>query len=148
MDDNIRGIECSLYNGRIKDLLKFLSCEPFEFYVQRIMQINDKSMKLPQSLFNFKISSQDLENIAKNSIWELVLHIYPLGANNQVINTYDDFIQSPCICCLIFYDCGLLDVYLKDIHFREKLYDILLSLEASDINLITDTSNSRTYLHL
>lgn len=153
---NIKGIECSLYNGRIEELLHFLSNKPFDFYIQRCMKI-DATQILPKLSNNFCISSHDLRRLSRESIWELVMYVYPIDSSDQTIEidssrktieTYDDFIQSPCICCLIFYDCGLLDLYVKESNLREQLYDLLLSLEATDMELITDVSDSRTYMHL
>lgn len=148
MTENIRGIECSLYNGRVEDLLLFLSNKPFDFYVRWCMKIDDKHVILPKSSCNFRILPHDLKKLAKESIWELVLHIYPVGSNRKIIETYDDFMNSSCICCLIFYDCGLLDIYTKESSLRDQLYDLLLSLQAKDIELITDVSDGRTCLSL
>lgn len=146
MIEGIRGIECSLYNGRVEDLLLFISNIPFDFYVRWCMKIDDKDMILPKSLNNFKISSHDLRTLAKASIWELVLHIYPVGSNVREIETYDDFVNSSCTCCLLFYDCGLLDIYVKEAQFRKQLSNLLVSLGAKDIVSITDASDTRTRL--
>jgi hypothetical protein len=146
--DTIRGIECSLYNDQIGDLLRFLSNKTYEFYVSKCMKIESNNMLIPKATFNFPISSLGLKNLAQNSIWELVLHIYPLGLSNQVVETYDDFIRSSCICCLIFYDCGLLDIYVKDTTLRNQLYEQLLSLNADEIKLITASTDKRTSLGL
>lgn len=148
MTENIRGIECSLYNGRIEDLLLFLSNEPFDFYIRWCMRINDKHALLPETLCNFRILPQDLKQLAKESIWELVLDIYPVDSNTQTIETYDDFFNSLCVSRLIFYDCGLMDIYVKDANLRNQLYDLLVSLQAKDLSLISGTSDSRTRLSL
>ena len=148
MEKNIRGIECSLYNRKVEDLLLFLSNKPFDFYVQWCMKIDDNHMILPKSSHNFRILPCDLKKLAKESIWELVLHVYPIGSNRKIIETYEDFMKSSCICCLIFYDCGLLDIYTKESSLRDQLYDLLLSLQAKDVELITDVSDCRTCLSL
>ena len=148
MKENIRGMECSLYNGRFQDLLLFIANTPFEFYVRWCSKIDDKRMLLPRPLHDFRALPQDLKKMAKESIWELVLHVYPVGSDNQIIETYEDFINSSCICCLIFYDCGLLDLYVKEPDFRERLYNLLRSLGAKDLELITDASDERTGLSL
>lgn len=148
MTEHIRGIECSLYNGGVEDLLLFLSTKPFDFYIRWCMKIDDKGVNLPKSLSDFQIFPHELKKMAKESIWELVMHIYPVGANRKIIETYDDFMNSSCICCLIFYDCGLLDIYIKELSLRNQLYDLLHSLQAKDIELITDVSDCRTFLSL
>lgn len=148
MKDAIRGIECSLYNGEIKSLLLFLSNKPFDFFAPWCMAIHDNRMLLPEAVRNQRISALDLKEIAEASIWELVLHIFPIGLRTQQIETYDDYIRSPCIGCLIFYDCGLMDIYVKDCFLREQIYNLLLTLHASDVAFITDTTDGRTDMHL
>ena len=148
MTEHIRGIECSLYSGGVEDLLLFLSTKPFDFYIRWCMKIDDENLILPKSSCNFQILPHELKKLARESIWELVLHIYPIGSNREKIETYDDFMNSSCICCLIFYDCGLLDIYTKESSLRDQLYDLLLSLQANDIELITDVSDGRTCLSL
>ena len=148
MIKSIRGIECSLYNGRVEDLLVFLSNKPFDFYIRWCMKVDDNHMTLPKSSNNFRILPQDLRKLAKESIWELVLYVYPSDSYCQRIETYDDFINSMCICCLIFYDCGLLDIYVKESKLRDELYDLLLFLQAKDLAFITDDSDGRTRLCL
>lgn len=146
MSDNIRGIECSLFNGGIKDLLLFLSNKPYDFYVRWCMKIDNNRELLPKSSNNYRIFSSDLKKLAKSTIWELVLDIYPMGENSQMIETYDDFINSQCLCCLIFYDCALLDIYVKESTLRDQIYNLLCSLQAKDIEIITDSTDGRTLL--
>ena len=146
--ENVRGIECSLYNSGVEELLLFLSTKPFDFYVRWCRKIDGNDVIFPKSSCNFQILSHDLKKMAKESIWELVLHIYPVGSNREIIETYDDFKNCSCICCLIFYDCGLLDIYIKESSLRDQLYDLLLSLQAKDIEFITDVSDCRTCLSL
>ena len=134
---NVKGIECSLFNGGIKDLLIFLSNEPFAIYISKCTKIDNKDMIMPKSSYDFCVSPYGLRELVKASIWELVLYLYPLETDFQPIKTYDDFIRSSCVCCLIFYDCGLLEIYVKDALFRDKLYEALLSFQARDIQLIT-----------
>lgn len=146
MTGNIRGIECSLDNDRIEDLLLFFCNTNFDFYIQRCMKVDSKRTLLPTLSQNFRISSKDLEKLAKESIWELVLHIYPIGSNMQAIDTYNTFMKSACLCCLIFYDCSLMDLYVKDSMLRNRLYNLLLTLDAKDMSFITDQSDGRTHL--
>jgi hypothetical protein len=148
MTGKVRGIECSLYNGQIREVLLFLSNQSFDFYVKWCMKIDSKYALLPNPSHNFDILPYDLKALAKESLWELILHIYPIGGNKQTIETYDDFNKSSCICCLIYYDCGLLDIYTKESNLRDQLYSLLLSLQAKEIELITDLSDGRTSLSL
>lgn len=148
MLDTIRGIECTLFNEKIEELLIFLSHELGEFYIPWCLKIDDSQMLLPTSIESCHISANNLIELAKSSIWELVLHIYPISSKYEMIETYDDFIKSACRCCLIFYDCGLMDIYIKGKKLFERIHNKLIALEAGDMRLITDVSDTRTILHL
>ncbi len=144
MAENIRGIECSLYNGKFRDLLLFLSDKPFNFYVSWCMKIDSKHSLMPKVSQNFYVTPNELKNMANETIWEIVMHIYPTGAITKKIDTYDNFISSQCSCSLIFYDCGMIDIYVKESKLRNQLYNLLLSLDAQNIMYITDISDHRT----
>lgn len=144
--ENIRGYECSLYGGSIEEFLLFLADKPFKFFVKKCMKIDASHMKFPESSNNYHISAHDLRNLSKESIWELVMYAYPIDAVFQSIETYGDFLHSSCICCIIFYDCGLLDIYIKEPTLCEQIYDLLLSIRAENIEIISESSNIRTNL--
>ena len=148
MKNSIRGIECSLSKGGIKDILIYLAKEPAEFYIPWCSRIDNKHTLLPRASKNKHISALGLEALAQHCIWELVLQIYPPEAGYDEIETYDDFINSACVLCLIYYDCGLLDMYVKSPAFLEKMRELLLQLNAEGIALITDANDGRTALHL
>lgn len=146
--ENVRGIECSIFGGEIRKLLFSMADMPFEFYIRWCKKIGSDHSILPKSFTPQWVSSQRLKELAKDSIWELVLHAYPAGASHRTIDTYDDFINSQCACCLIFYDCGLLDLYVRNPSLREHLEDLLQSFQAENIALITDESDGRTGLYV
>ena len=143
---SIRGIECGICTDRLKKVLLFLSGKPFSFYVDSCMKIDGNHMILPELSCDYQVRTQELQDLAQACIWEIVLHLYPSDATGHRIDQYEDFIASPCVCCLIFYDCGMLDIYVKDKHLRKQLYDLLLDLQAEDLAFITDESDRRTGL--
>lgn len=142
----IRGIECSICTDYLKNVLLFLSGKPFNFYVDWCVKIDGKHMIMPESSRNYPVTAQELQNLANASIWELTLLLHPSDPSDRRICTYEDFIASSCICCLIFYDCAMLDIYIKDDMLREELRALLLSLGAEDLTFITDESDQRTGL--
>ena len=146
MDEEIKGIECSLYSGRIKKLLMYLADKSYDYYISWCMKIDDWHNSFPQSSQNFHISTQGLKELAQSSLWELVLYIYPVGQEHKIIETYSDFENSSCICCLILYDCGLLDIYVKDANLLESIYNQLQSLQAEELRILTNRSNIRKIL--
>lgn len=148
MNNTQRGIECSLYNGSISELLLFLSRMPFSFFVQHCSKIDNNQQRLPRLSNNYYADSQAVEAMAESCIWELVLQMYPIGACASQIETYDDFRNSQCCCCLIFYDCGLLDIYIKDRGLFERIWNKLLLLHAEDMDVISFSNDNRLALHL
>lgn len=148
MNESIRGIECSLYKGSINELLDFLVEESCEFYAPWYMGIDNTHTTLPRAKQNLHLTALGLKDLAKESIWELVLQLYPKGYDYEVIETYIDFQRSSCICCIIFYDCGLMEIYIKNSVLFELIYNKLNQIQAEDIELITSYNDKRTYLHL
>lgn len=150
MKSSIRGMECSLYNSALKidELLIFLSQEPCSFYIPWCSMIYRQGMLFPEGFQNFTVSSKKLRNLAKQSIWELVLHMYHPGSDPEIIETYEDFANGVCTCCLIYYDCGLLEVYVKEYELFQKVWHMLTCMGVKDLTVITDTNYRRTAMHL
>ncbi len=142
--DKKRGIICQLYNGKIGEVLLYFSREFEAFYIPWCMKIDAPGMILAKSYQNLRPSVPELREIAEQCIWELILHMYPVGAKMEQIDNYQDFEKSECACCLIYYDCGELEIYIKDSERREKVWDLLQSLQASNLEYITDASDGRT----
>ena len=146
MKDAIRGIECQLEDSAINGLLFFLAKEPCEFFVPWYSAIYNNGMILPSDTKNFVVDSDDIAVMMNHTIWEMVLHLYPPGAQIAQIETYEDFVKSSCICCLIYYDCGFLDIYVKDPQLLERIREQLISLNATDMVTIRDSNDGRTHL--
>ncbi len=148
MNHTVRGISCSLYHGAIGNLLQILSKEPFAFFIPWCSRIDHPKMLLPKSSPIYSISASDLAELSTDCIWELVLQMFPFGVSCEAIETYDDFLKSSCICCLIYYDCGLLDVYVKGPVFLERIRKHLIQLGAEDLEFLTDANDGRTALRV
>ena len=146
MDDIKRGISCTLNEGGIDELLRFLSQISCTFFSPWCSKIDSPKQWLPGDTRDFYLDSQGLCTLAQSTIWELVLHIYPEGETAQKIETYEEFLQSKCFCCMIYYDCGWLDIYIKDPALFEQVHSKLLSLNAEDFEILTATNNGRTAL--
>lgn len=147
MDVSIRGITCSLYNGAISEFLVFLSQRFRFFYIPWSSRISSRDMLLPVSSEDGYISSHYLREIASHCIWELCLQIYHKDADVYRIKKYSDYLKSPCFCYLVFYDCGLLDLYVKDENLIFELKNQLISLGATDLELLTDLSDFREEMY-
>lgn len=148
METNVRGMRCALPSNAINKLLLFFSQMHCEFYIPWCLIINSEDMWLPESLKNYSVTAQYLQEIQNHAIWELVLHMYPAGTSSVSIKNYDDFIHSSCFCCLIYYDCGWLDIYVKESTFFTQLQNQLFKLKVEDFEILTDSNDGRETLSL
>lgn len=148
MDNNRRGVRCGLSGRAINELLYFLSTIESNFYIPWQLAIESRDMILPKEVRNVIASEQYIRSISKFTIWELELHIYPYGKTHQSFEIYEDFLRSSCICCLIYYDCGWLSIYIKGDELFCQIYDKLLCLQAEDLVILTEGNDSREALHL
>ena len=143
-----KGITCSLYEGDFPSFLQYLSKENCIFFAEHCSAIYSKDQLLPCRKECFYMSADELMMLSHSTIWELVLFLFPPNAPSQKrIETYDEFVQSSCLCCLIFYDCGLLDLYVKDEKRLGEFWDKLESLGARDMAISTDMNDHRIVLN-
>lgn len=109
--------------------------------------IDNKEMLLPENHNDFWINPNTLERMSKDTIWELVLFVYDKNITIQPAKTYNDYVNSSCVACLIYYDCGLLEIYVKEPDFKNRLLELLNKIGAEDLKYITDDGNYREFLY-
>ena len=143
----IRGIECELNSDMIYSFLTFITQEQYNYYVPWCLK-SEKNKLLPQFSEHVFLSSHDIYNyFSTHGLFELVLHIYPQDTQFKTIETYDDFLHSDCLCCLIYYDCGFLDIYIKDHLLFTRIWSFLDANAAENMGVITDENEGRTAIH-
>ena len=152
MNGTMRGFECTLYNSSFGDLLAELARESYDFYVAHYMttDVMEAWSSGPQSSSpreRVHISTEELKGISEDRVMELVLHVYPMGSRDSEINTYEDFQQSDCVCCVIFYDCRMLEIYVKDAILQEKISKHLLAMGGEEMAFITDENDGRVVFY-
>lgn len=146
MDDLKRGIRCTLNDGGIEELLRLLAQIPCTFFSPWCSKIDSPKQWLPGDTRDFYLDNQGLCDLSQSTIWELVLHMYPTGEKAEHIETYEDFLKSKCFCCMIYYDCGWLTIYIKDPMLFEQVHSQLLSLKAENLEILTAANDTRTAL--
>ena len=147
MKDNVIGIEFFV-NGRvIKEVLNYYSLKYDEFYIPWVYNMHVPGMIIPSGKKDIDLGPQELRVLAKTSVWELVLHVYEPGANRSEINTYDDFMKSECICCLIYYDCGYLEIYSKDKEHLVEMWNKISQMDIDERSIITDADPIRKEMY-
>ena len=93
-------------------------------------------------------TSQDLNSLSSYRIWELELHCHEYGAAYTVIKDYKDFLNSTCACLLLYYDCGYLEIYVKNSDDFQDIFEYLTSISAKHLTVKTSKNDSRTVLGL
>ena len=146
MNDTKRGISCTLESGGIEALLQLLSQVTCTFFSPWCSKIDSPKQWLPGDTRDFYLDSQGLCDLSQSTIWELVLHMYPTGEKAEHIETYEDFLKSKCFCCMIYYDCGWLDIYIKDPMLFEQVYNKFLALNAEDFEILPAANDGRTLM--
>ena len=139
MEQTIRGMKCALDYHRLKDFLKQLPQTNMEVTVPWCLF--DETVILR----NYKASKQDLKTVENHRIWELELQCFFQTADPIDIATYQDFLLSSCVCCLFYFDCGYLEIYVKCPIMFQQFWGCLVDLDAEDLQVITDSNDTRTF---
>ena len=141
------GLKCGLEDGQLQDMLCWFAEKDYDVLVYDIYKIDNKSSIMPISYKNISIHSSGLKEFFHSTIWEMVMYIYPPGAEKQAIDTYEDYVNSQCVGCVIYYDCGYLEVYTKDVPLLHEIDALASAWNVEEKSLITE-SNRRTIMHL
>lgn len=142
MKKQIIGLECSVSNSNfsIGKWLAGLEIEKYRLFIQTLM-LNDLSK---DNIFGKEISLAELENINKlYGIMEITLSIFPENELPCNISDYVQFLSSPSICCLIYYDAGCLEVYVKTKDWIEIIEQNLQKCELDYIAFKTFENDGR-----
>lgn len=142
----IRGISCALKSNNIISVLSFLLENDFVFYVPWCLKIDSLHPHMPGSYADFYINSNTLKKWRRDCVWEILVQAYPQEMDHELLISYEDFSISQCQIYLIYYDCGLLDVYIKESELRTQLWQELICIGVEDLAWITDENDGRTKL--
>lgn len=135
---NIRGIKCSMDYYALADFLRLLAEKNWAYYVPWCL------LNGVDSIRDQKMDSKDLLDLEKYRIWELELQCYPQCVGNADIDCYQDFLSSSCDCCLLYFDCGFLEIYIKHSEHFQQFWAYLAAKNADDLQVITHENDTRT----
>ncbi len=135
---SVQEIECILAPEKTIELVRFLGGGAEAIYIQECMLIDHTHPTLPAFFSNGDLNPDQLTKMFPVNLWEIVLHVYPPQAEKSPINTYQDFLDSACICCIIYYDCNYLEIYAKDSNYLQCIESKLVDLGAENILLIDE----------
>lgn len=142
MNQQTRGIYAVLKDGGIKDVLEYLQTVEMQFWLSWAMIGPFRSCK------QMLLSASELETLSSQNLWELVLHMYPDQSMPAAFESYEAFLNSDCSACLIYYDCRMIELYIKsNVPIREELFS-RIEYVSEEFGLITDYNDTRTALTL
>lgn len=143
-----RGVRCVLPEKGINKLLLALSQMNYECLLLNCFVINKREMILPELLNNLRVTEKFLKGMATAALFELKFLMYPTNTQRKDFDTYKDFLESDCVCCLLYYDCGWLDAYIKDPSVFASVCGLLLNLGVEQFEIITEFNDERESLRL
>ncbi len=126
MYDMTCGLEALLSNRQpfqIMDLLQGIPLAEYELYSTG--GIVCPSDGLPSG--GGSLSAEDLERLSSPPYYvsEMSLYLFPRGMKVRRLKDYADYLQSGCVCGIMYYDCAYLEVYAKEPallrRFRENI---------------------------
>lgn len=138
MKNNIRGIKCSIDYYQLKEFLKFLTNRPWDFYMPWCLLDDMVPIMSPKMLL------PNLSTFENHNIWEMELQCFPPNMEYVHVTDYQAFCSSPCECCLLYYDCGYLEIYVKQRDCFQQFWGYLKCCETEDLQFITDWNDTRT----
>ncbi|MCY7909727.1 DUF2691 family protein [Bacillus inaquosorum] len=74
------------------------------------------------------------------------LQAYPFGQAVDLVQTYEEFVDSDCELVLLLADSSYVSIYCKDRNVIEKLFINALKNDSEEVQLITDDNDTRTGL--
>lgn len=138
MEQHIRGLKCSVDYYELIDILRFLANKEWSFFAPWCL------MDGLNPITNSKGFLDDFSIFEKHNIWELELQCIPHTTEPMIIKTYQDFIGSLCACYVIYFDCGFLELYIKERSVFQQIKEFLVKNRVQDLCIITDDNDTRT----
>lgn len=72
---------------------------------------------------------------------------YPLGAQIDCVDEYEDFIKSDCDLLILFFDGGYYEVFGKEEEILLRIMDICQKYGYENTRYVFDAEDERTYMH-
>lgn len=144
----IRGLSVEADGGAIKDMIQCMDCTGYNWYL-------DESMSNPFPLADGEYSGdaivaliEELTKIPEFSF--LRLRRYPREysmCRMKQIDTYDDFLKSPCDLIVLYYDAWYCFIYSKDTETVKRIYHAFEDRNYEKLMFITEGNDPRVHMH-
>ena len=143
----VRGLACfgGVSQRVLTALVEYWTRRPVRFWVESELRYPELFQGVCRK--NVPVEVGQLRALLVGNVWELDLKIFPPDREPCVMETYEDFLRSGCLCCLLYYDCGDLEVYIRDEPDRAALL-ALLQNAGVDPQPITEENDGRERMRL
>lgn len=139
-----RGLECVLSTNEIEPAkwLKGLPLENYQIFMQGILIKRFDCERPPSKI----VTLPELEKINDTyGILELSLLLFPRGIMFETVQNYSEFLSSTCVCALMYYDYGWLEIYVKSSEWLKILEENLQETQPEMLLRKTDENDGRFY---
>ncbi|MCY8854597.1 DUF2691 family protein [Bacillus inaquosorum] len=108
-------------------------------------ELNDQEFFKDNSVVEGAVFANHLKTNQYYTIF-VELQAYPFGQAVDLVQTYEEFIDSDCELVLLLADSSYVSIYCKDRNVIEKLFINALKNDFEEVQLITDDNDTRTGL--
>lgn len=144
------GIECEFAD--FTDIWKFCEFINVDFGQHYFSVIDSSVFSTKQIIIDLpnKFNAKYFEELIRKSFFceRLVLHLYPLDAISEVIETYDDFVRSKCELILLIYDGAFAEVYCKNRAWLKTLLQNAKSIPNAIVTQKNPDTDSRNTMYV
>ncbi|MED1194913.1 DUF2691 family protein [Bacillus inaquosorum] len=108
-------------------------------------ELNDQEFFKDNSVVEGAVFANHLKTNQYYTIF-VELQAYPFGQAVDLVQTYEEFVDSDCELVLLLADSSYVSIYCKDRNVIEKLFINALKNDSEEVQLITDDNDTRTGL--
>lgn len=108
-------------------------------------ELNDQEFFKDNSVVEGAVFANHLKTNQYYTIF-VELQAYPFGQAVDLVQTYEEFIDSDCELVLLLADSSYVSIYCNDRNVIEKLFINALKNDFEEVQLITDDNDTRTGL--
>lgn len=141
MNDKIIGLYFGIDNDDFEYLLQYFAKEGYHYHVPHC-ECHGENTILPGDYYHFHLDVKQLRELSQECIWAMTLQVYPLECPTDRFDTYEGFLQSSCIYCVIMYDCGWVEIYAKSVEELFKLETFLSKINTENLHYVSTPPES------
>lgn len=141
MEDKILGLSFGIDIDDFMYILQYFAKEEYHFLASHC-EMHVGNTILPRDFYKLHWTAEQLREVAEECIWALTLQIYPLSCETDYFDTYDGFLKSECVCCVIMYDCGWMEIYTKSEEDLNGIEQFLKTIPTEEMEYITKSPGS------